>query len=187
MIFSRSAFSLCAVIAIGVYSGSTAGAQGAPVISTVNSGTHEQASRPKRETISVVMDQALVVRSPDRVRTMILGNPSIADISSEGKGMLVITGKAYGSTNLVLIDEDGKVVGESLIQVGPARAGVVTVQKGDIKQAYSCTPKCMPMAQVGTTPSFFSEASSQAQQRYGQQGGGGGGAPAAPSAPPARR
>lgn len=128
--------------------------------------------RPKRETVSVVMDQALVVRAPEKIRTMILGNPAIADISSEGKGMLVITGKSYGSTNLVLIDEEGRVAGETLIQVGPPRAGVVTVQKGDVKEAYSCTPRCMPMAQVGTTPTFFSEASSQAQQRYGQQGAG---------------
>lgn len=137
------------------------------------------ASRAKRETVTVVMDQALVVRAPDKIRTMILGNPAIADISSEGKGMLVITGKSYGSTNLVLIDEEGRVAGETLIQVSPPRAGVVTVQKGDTKEAYSCTPRCMPMAQVGTTQTFFSEASSQAQQRYGQQGAASAPAPAA--------
>lgn len=171
-------FSLVLAAAISSCVGSAAFAQEGPSISAINtSSASSPAVRAKRETISVVMDQALVVRAPDRIRTMILGNPTIADISSEGKGMLVITGKSYGSTNLVLIDEDGRVAGETLINVGPARAGVVTVQKGDVKEAYSCTPKCMPMALVGTTGAFFSEASTQAQQRYGQQQG-------AQSAPP---
>lgn len=153
--------------------------QEVPGGSTVSSGAASlPIARPKRETVSVVMDQALVVRAPDKIRTMILGNPAIADIASEGKGMLVITGKSYGSTNLVLIDEEGRVAGETLIQVGPPRAGVVTVQKGETKEAYSCTPRCMPMVHVGTTPTFFSEASSQAQQRYGQQGAGSAPAPA---------
>ena len=101
-------------------------AQEAPAVSTVSTGgASNPVARVKRETVSVVMDQALVVRAPEKIRTMILGNPAIADISSEGKGMLVITGKSYGSTNLVLIDEDGRVAGETLIQVGPPRAGVV--------------------------------------------------------------
>lgn len=170
--------------ALGVVS---AHAEEASGVSTVSTGSASMpAPRAKRETVSVVMDQALVVRAPEKIRTMILGNPAIADISSEGKGMLVITGKAYGSTNLVLIDEDGRVAGETLIQVGPPRAGVVTVQKGETKEAYSCTPRCMPMAHVGTTPAFFSEASSQAQQRYGQQGAASAPAPA-PAAPQPRR
>ena len=135
--------------------------------------------RQQRDVVSVVMDQALVVRAPKEVKTMILGNPTIADIASEGQGVLVVTGKAYGSTNLVLVDENGRVLGESLIQVLPPRAGIVTVQKGDTKEAYSCTPRCMPTSYVGTSSSFFSEASSQAQQRYGQIGGGGG-----PGSPP---
>lgn len=166
-------FSIVFAAAISTCVGSASFAQEAAGVTSVNAnGETAPAARPKRETVSVVMDQALVVRAPEKIRTMILGNPSIADISSEGKGMLVITGKSYGSTNLVLIDEDGRVAGETLIHVGPARAGVVTVQKGDVKEAYSCTPKCMPMALVGTTQSFFSEASTQAQQRYGQQASG---------------
>lgn len=180
-------FSTALVAALVACAGSVACAQDAPGISTVNlNGEATPVARPKRETISVVMDQALVVRAPDKIRTMILGNPAIADISSQGKGMLVITGKSYGSTNLVLIDEEGRVSGETLIQVGPPRAGVVTVQKGEVKEAYSCTPRCMPMAHVGTTPSFFSEASNQAQQRYGQQGAAGPSAPTPTPAPPAR-
>lgn len=179
-----SLFIVAGLSAVGVIS---AHAQEAPSVSAVSAGgTPLPVARAKRETISVVMDQALVVRAPEKIRTMILGNPAIADISSEGKGMLVITGKAYGSTNLVLIDEEGRVAGETLIQVGPPRAGVVTVQKGETKEAYSCTPRCMPMAHVGTTPAFFSEASSQAQQRYGQAGAAPAPAPAPATTQPRR-
>lgn len=180
-------FPLFLAAGISALGAASSHAQEAPAVSTVSTGeVSTPVARAKRETVSVVMDQALVVRAPEKIRTMILGNPAIADISSEGKGMLVITGKSYGSTNLVLIDEDGRVAGETLIQVGPPRAGVVTVQKGETKEAYSCTPRCMPMAHVGTTPAFFSEASTQAQQRYGQQGAASAPAPA-PAATPQRR
>src|SRR5262245_10122655 len=132
---NRISIALFAAVAISVAAG--ASAQETLVISPTSAdGASQPMARPKRESISVVMDQALVVRAPDKIRTIILGNPSIADISSEGKGMLVITGKSYGSTNLVLIDEQGRVASETLIQVGPPRSGVLTVQKGDVKEAY---------------------------------------------------
>lgn len=126
----------------------------------------DSAARRDRMNVSVVMDQALLVRSPESVKTIIVGNPGIADVSSEGKGMLVITGKAYGSTNLILVSGEGNVVGESLISVVPARAGIVTVQSGPTsKEAYSCNPRCMPTPYLGTSQAFFNDINAQSQAK----------------------
>lgn len=123
--------------------------------------------RSARTAISVVMDQAMLVRGPEAINSVLVGNSSIADAVQVGKGTLLVTGKAYGSTNFILLDKEGKVIGESLVTVGPAKARIVRVQKGDTRESYSCNPNCVPTADVGTSPNFFSEATSQAQQKYG--------------------
>jgi Flp pilus assembly secretin CpaC len=119
----------------------------------------------EHKVLPVIMDQAMVVRAPRDVRTMILGNPMIADVASQKGGLIVITGKMYGSTNLLLADAKGRVIGEAMIQVRPPTVDVVTVQLGLQRQSYSCTPQCQPTQVVGNEQSWFASTSGQAQQR----------------------
>lgn len=122
--------------------------------------------RPRGHSeLVVTMDQAVVVRAPNNVRTMILGNPVIADVATQRGGLIVVTGKMYGSTNLVLVDAKGVVIGESMIKVQPPKVDVVTVQLGMQRQSYSCTPMCQPTVVVGNDQSWFSSVQGQAQQR----------------------
>ena len=54
---------------------------------------------------------------PDRVATIVIGNPMIADASLQSGGMLVVTGKGYGATNLLALDRGGRVVLNKTVQV----------------------------------------------------------------------
>ena len=45
------------------------------------------------DTFVVAVDQARLMRVPDRTATIIVGNPLIADVSLQSGGMLVVTGK----------------------------------------------------------------------------------------------
>ena len=68
-------------------------------------------SRPAQaETVTVNLDQAQVMQLPDRVATIVIGNPLIADATLQGGGILVVTGKGYGSTNLLALDRAGRVL-----------------------------------------------------------------------------
>jgi Flp pilus assembly secretin CpaC len=49
--------------------------------------------------LAVIMDEAKLIRLPDKVATIVIGNPMIADVSLQPGGIMVITGKGYGSTN----------------------------------------------------------------------------------------
>ena len=53
------------------------------------------------ETIVVTMDQAKLSRVPSRTATLVVGNPLIADVSVQTGGVMVITGKGYGVTNVI--------------------------------------------------------------------------------------
>jgi Flp pilus assembly secretin CpaC len=77
------------------------------------------------------LDEARVLKLPDRVATIIIGNPLIADASLQANGMLVVTGKGYGATNLLALDRQGRVVMDKSLQVtGPGQGNVITVYKG---------------------------------------------------------
>ena len=69
------------------------------------------------EAVAVVVDQARVIKLPDRVATIVVGNPLIADVTLQPGGMVVVTGKGYGSTNMIALDRTGAVLADRSIQV----------------------------------------------------------------------
>ncbi len=68
---------------------------------------------------------------PDRVSTIVIGNPAIADAALQPGGILVLTGKGYGATNMLALDRQGRVVMDNQVQVvGPPQDGILVVQRG---------------------------------------------------------
>src|SRR3954462_5155166 len=99
----------------------------------------------KADIVNVSLNQAQVLRLPSGVATIVIGNPLIADASLQAGGLLVVTGKGYGSTNLLALDRSGRVLLDKELQVTKARTSdVVVVQKGMDTETYSCTPECAP-------------------------------------------
>lgn len=90
--------------------------------------------------ITVILDQAKVIKLPDRVTTLVIGNPLIADATIQSGGQLVVTGKGYGATNIIALDPAGNALMDKSIEVlGPR--GVVVVYRGVERETYSCAPK----------------------------------------------
>ena len=85
----------------------------------------------RADTIKVSVDQAKVLKLPEKVATIVIGNPLIADASLQSGGILVVTGKGYGETNLLALDRGGDVVMTKDVRVvGPASRDLVVVYRG---------------------------------------------------------
>jgi Flp pilus assembly secretin CpaC len=117
------------------------------------------------DPVALTIDHAKVLRLPDRTQTVIVGNPIIADISVQKNGILVLTGKSYGRTNLIALDGTGGLLAESMISVQAQSDAIVTVQRGLERESYSCTPNCQPSLLLGDSTKYFSEVGGQAGQR----------------------
>jgi hypothetical protein len=115
--------------------------------------------------INVILDEARLVKLPDRVATIVIGNPLIADATVQAGGLMVITGKGYGATNLIALDRSGAVLLERSVEVQPPRGNVVTVYKGVDKESYSCTPHCDRRLTLGDSQTFFETAAGQISGR----------------------
>ena len=92
------------------------------------------------EIVPVFLDQATLIKLPERVATLIVGNPLIADVAVQAGGTLVVTGKGYGATNLIALDRQGHVLMEKTIQVEGPRDNTVVVFRGAQRETYSCLP-----------------------------------------------
>lgn len=142
-------------------------------------------SAPARaDTVTVRVDQASLLKLPERVATIVIGNPLIADATLQSGNLLVVTGKGYGLTNLMALDRNGQVIMRKSVRVlAPAGRDLVVVYKGVERESYSCAPECMPRITLGDSNTYFTNALAQTGARNGQAqgsagGGGGGGAPA---------
>lgn len=121
------------------------------------------------ETVTVNVDEARILRMPEKVATIVIGNPLIADATLQSGGILVLTGKGYGSTNLLAIDRSGQIVMNRTVQVlGPSAENVVVVYKGVDRESYSCAPECQPRMTLGDTQNFFAGALAQSGARNSQ-------------------
>ena len=107
------------------------------------------ASPTNRSPFSI--DQATILKLPERAATVVIGDPLIADLSIQPGGLAVVTGKGYGATNVVVMDHSGAVLMEKIIEVKGPDEPVVVVYRGVTRQTYSCTPDCSPRVTLGDT------------------------------------
>ncbi len=117
------------------------------------------------ETMRIVVDQATIIRLPDRVATIVIGNPLIADVTLQAGGMMVLTGKGYGTTNVVALDRAGAVLMDRAVEVIGPQHNVVVVYRGVNRESYSCAPMCERRITLGDTPDFFNATLAQTGNR----------------------
>lgn len=92
--------------------------------------------------IEVIMNQARLIKLSRPADTIIVGNSSIADASVQDATTLVLTGRGFGTTNLVVIDQEGAPILDEQITVSRQTASTVRVYRRSNVQTLSCTPYC---------------------------------------------
>jgi Flp pilus assembly secretin CpaC len=115
-----------------------------------------------QEAMLVTVDQASVIRLTAPAGTIIIGNPAIADATMVDETTVVITGRSFGTTNLIVLDTSGTIIAEQVITVTSADNQVV-VYRQSIRQTYNCTPICAPILNVGDADPAFQTTTQQIQ------------------------
>lgn len=134
----------------------------------------------RAEDLIVKYDQSQLLRVPRAVSEIIIGNPTIADISVQSKKLLVVTGKSFGKTNMILLDNEQNVIQENRIIVLQDQTNVVNLRRGIARESYNCSPRCNPTITVADEQTYFKKAAENAELKIklsegGGSGGGGGG------------
>lgn len=94
--------------------------------------------------IKVVMNQAKIIKLARAADTVVIGNPLIADAVVQDSKTIVLTGKGYGVTNLVIIDADGGAIVDEQVIVSASDTNSLRVYRQANMNVFSCTPYCQP-------------------------------------------
>ena len=125
------------------------------------------------DPISVNVDQAKLVKLPAHIATIVVGNPLIADVTLQPGGLVVVTGKGYGATNVIAMDRAGGILVDRIIQVEGPSDQVVTVYRGVERELYSCMPVCQKRITLGDGAAYFNATMDQANNLSSQASSGG--------------
>jgi len=124
------------------------------------------------EDFLVQYDQARLIRLARPAHDIIVGNPSIADVSIQAKQLLVVTGKSFGVTNIIVLDAEGAVIINRKMIVQGDDTKYVNLQKGEMRQSYNCFPTCQPALVIGDQASFGDAVGKAIQQKNMVSNGG---------------
>jgi hypothetical protein len=109
------------------------------------------------DPISVKVNMARILRISAPAATVIIGNPGVADVTIQDPQTLVLTGKSYGQTNLIVLDSMGNPVADTMITVVQAQSDLVTVYMGAARTTLACAPVCQPTIMLGDDTTFTTD------------------------------
>lgn len=99
--------------------------------------------------IQVALDQSFPVRLAQPASGVAIGNPSIAGVSMQNDRFFFVTGRAYGTTNITVVDANNHVMYSGRVVVVPDETNVVRVTRGTETAQLECTPLCRPAPDIG--------------------------------------
>lgn len=117
------------------------------------------------DSIDVQMDTAKLLKVPEGTDTIVVGNPLIADVNLQRNNVLVVTGKTYGTTNMIALDKKGAIISESRIVVMTPQQDRLVVMRGPDKETYACNPDCGEVLQLGDGTTYFRRVLEQGRER----------------------
>jgi hypothetical protein len=124
-----------------------------------------KAQNAEANDVIVLIDQASLLKLDRPAAEIVVGNPSIADVSVQSGKVLIITGKSFGETNLIVIDADGKMITNRRLIVQEPRTGFVTLYKGSVRQTLHCAPHCAPPLVIGDDKDYFETIGKQIREK----------------------
>ena len=118
-----------------------------------------------RESVVVTVDQAKVFRISRPAATIIVGNPAIVDATIEDEQTLVLTGRSFGVTNLIVLDVGGEAIVDQPVVVRGSETNTVRIYRRNSRETLACAPVCEPTLTIGDDNEAFTFASGQIQAR----------------------
>jgi Flp pilus assembly secretin CpaC len=100
------------------------------------------AASAAEEMLNVYMNHARVLKLDRAVSKVIIGNSEVADATVADAKTIVLTGRSFGTTNLVVLDIDGNAIIDERILVSIDEGNTVRVFRQTIRSVLSCTPNC---------------------------------------------
>ncbi|MCP5085109.1 MAG: hypothetical protein GY948_25785 [Alphaproteobacteria bacterium] len=131
--------------------------------------------------VKVPVDQARIVELAGDPGTVIVGNPTIADVTLRNGNLMIIQGKAYGETNIIVLSPDGEQIANMDVIVQTRNKNALSIYSSAGRRSFRCHPFCEGEVNTGDNKAFFEQIAEQnvgkikAAKKSGSTSSGGGG------------
>ncbi len=113
-------------------------------------------SAASAEQLFVETGKTVPVSIYGETASIVIGNKNIADVSVHNGQLLFVTGKSYGTTNLLVFDKTGRQIYSSDVMVTTNSTNLVTINRAGQSFTYDCAPNCKAVLSIGDQPDHFS-------------------------------
>jgi hypothetical protein len=117
--------------------------------------------------VVVPVDEAILLRLERPAADIIVGNPSIADVSVQNSRLLVVTGKSFGMTNMIVLDSKGRKLLDEKVRVRSDETRQVRIYKGKDRASYDCAPRCEAALVPGDEAKHFEALAKEVRGKFG--------------------
>jgi Flp pilus assembly secretin CpaC len=100
------------------------------------------ADSPSAPPLSVSAGAAARIVLSAPVRDIVVGDPSVADVSLVNERTLVVLGKKAGATTVLAFDARGRALADRDVVVSDVPSQAVIVQRGVTASTYACGDRC---------------------------------------------
>ena len=118
------------------------------------------------QELIIKTDQTQLINVSGNPGAVVIGNPSIADATVHGDKIFV-HGRAFGSTNLIILDQNGNQLASLDITVQLGGVNNVALYKAGARFTYVCAPNCEATLQSGDQVQWFGDISKMDAKKSG--------------------
>ena len=104
------------------------------------------------QTTDVEIDRVQRIQLRGAASSVIVANPDVADVTVVDASTLFITGRDFGSTELVVVDAIGRTLFQTVVNVTAPAQGHVRVWRGGQSVDMACGASCAPSQRQAPDP-----------------------------------
>jgi Flp pilus assembly secretin CpaC len=101
------------------------------------------------DALVVAIDHSVRLPVQGQAANVVVGNPKVADVTVVDSRTLFVSGRAFGQTDVVVLDNLGRTIFSGDVIVGASREGRVSVYRGHDRIDLNCDPGCAVPTAVG--------------------------------------
>ncbi|MFN7054410.1 pilus assembly protein N-terminal domain-containing protein [Hyphomonas sp.] len=113
------------------------------------------ASTAAANQLSVETSKTVPVRLSGAASSIVVGNKNVADVAVHSENLIFVTGKSYGTTNLIVVDRGGREIYNAEVIVTANSSNLVVINRAGQHFSYDCTPVCRGAVNLGDDPEHF--------------------------------
>lgn len=126
----------------------------------------------------ILNDHMRRVRLSQPAGTILVGNPTIADVTVLGNDTMFVSARSIGATNIIALDKDGNEIVTYEVFVKEPKTKRVVLRNAGFAANYQCTPDCERALTQSDDAQFYNATAGQVgsdmgldQQAIGMQSG----------------